>query len=118
MHVRDLSIPDDVTLLTDPDEIIAKVQAPRIEVEEEPVVEEGEEGVEGGLPRVPRSAEGEAPSGGESASDEGASEEGWPCGCARSVAEPTRAVGQAPPIRYKHVAGSAHLRPDRSLPGI
>ena len=47
IHVRDLSIPDDVTLLTDPDEIIAKVQAPRIEVEEEPVVEEGEEGVEG-----------------------------------------------------------------------
>ena len=39
--------PDDVTLLTDGDEIIAKVQAPRIEVEEEPVVEEGEEGVEG-----------------------------------------------------------------------
>jgi large subunit ribosomal protein L25 len=42
LHVRDLTIPSDVTLLTDPDEIIAKVQAPRIEVEEEPVVEEGE----------------------------------------------------------------------------
>jgi large subunit ribosomal protein L25 len=42
VHVRDLSIPSDVTLLTDPDEIIAKVQAPRIEIEEEPVVEEGE----------------------------------------------------------------------------
>jgi len=36
VHVRDLVIPDDVTLLTDPDEIIAKVQAPR--VEEEPTV--------------------------------------------------------------------------------
>ena len=32
-----------MTLLTDPDEIIAKVQAPRIEIEEEPVVAEGEE---------------------------------------------------------------------------
>jgi large subunit ribosomal protein L25 len=42
VHVRDLTIPSDVTLLTDPDEIIAKVQAPRIEIEEEPVVEEGE----------------------------------------------------------------------------
>jgi large subunit ribosomal protein L25 len=51
LHVRDLTIPSDVTLLTDPDQIIGKVQAPRIEVEEEPVVEEGEleegEGAEG-----------------------------------------------------------------------
>jgi large subunit ribosomal protein L25 len=36
IHVRDLSVPSDVTLLTDGDEIVAKVQAPR--VEEEPVV--------------------------------------------------------------------------------
>ena len=35
LHVRDLTIPSDVTLLTDPDQIIGKVQAPRIEVEEE-----------------------------------------------------------------------------------
>jgi len=54
IHVRDLTIPSDVTLLTDPDEIIAKVQAPRIEIEEEPVVEEGE--LEEG-----EAAEGEAP---------------------------------------------------------
>jgi large subunit ribosomal protein L25 len=74
IYVRDLSIPDDVTLLTEPDEIIAKVQAPRIEVEEEPVVEEGEElegeeaeGAEG-------AAEGEAPS--SEATSEGSSEEG------------------------------------------
>jgi large subunit ribosomal protein L25 len=46
VHVRDLVIPEDVTLLTDPDEIIAKVQAPRIEVEEAPVAAEGEEGAE------------------------------------------------------------------------
>jgi large subunit ribosomal protein L25 len=56
IHVRDLTVPSDVTLLTDGDEIIAKVQAPRVEVEEEPVVAEGEaaEGEE---------AEGETPDG-------------------------------------------------------
>src|SRR5438093_3143346 len=31
LHVRDLEIPGDVTLMTDPDEIIAKVQPPRVE---------------------------------------------------------------------------------------
>ncbi len=69
IYVRDLTIPDDVTLLTDPDEIIAKVQAPRIEVEEEPVVAEGEEleGEEG--EGAEGAAEGEGPS-------EGSGEEG------------------------------------------
>jgi large subunit ribosomal protein L25 len=73
LHVRDLSIPSDVTLLTDPDEIIAKVQAPRVEVEEEPVVAEGEEGAEG-----EEAAEGEAAEGGATDSgggDSGSSEE-------------------------------------------
>ncbi len=37
IHVRDLAIPSDVTLVTDGDDIIAKVQPPR--VEEAPVVE-------------------------------------------------------------------------------
>jgi large subunit ribosomal protein L25 len=71
LHVRDLAIPSDVTLLTDPDEIIAKVQAPRVEVEEEPVVAEGEEGAEG------EAAEGEAAEGGatDSGGDSGSSEE-------------------------------------------
>jgi large subunit ribosomal protein L25 len=55
VHVRDLAIPSDVTLLTDGDEVVAKVQAPRIEVEEEPVVAEGAEGEEG-----EGAAEGEA----------------------------------------------------------
>ena len=58
IHVRDLTIPSDVTLLTDADEVVAKVQAPRVEVEEEPVVAEGEEGAEG-------EAEGEAGEAGE-----------------------------------------------------
>jgi large subunit ribosomal protein L25 len=31
IHVRDLAIPADVTLMTDPDEIVAKVAAPRVE---------------------------------------------------------------------------------------
>lgn len=43
IRVRDLTIPADVTLLSDGDEIVARVQAPRvIEVEEVPVAVEGE----------------------------------------------------------------------------
>jgi large subunit ribosomal protein L25 len=72
IHVRDLEIPSDVTLLTEPDEIIAKVQAPRIEIEEEPVVAEGEE-VEGEEAEG-EGAEGETPSG--EAASEAAPEEG------------------------------------------
>ena len=45
IHVRDLVIPADVTLVTDGEEIIAKVQAPR--VEEEPVVVGAAEVAEG-----------------------------------------------------------------------
>jgi large subunit ribosomal protein L25 len=61
VHVRDLVVPSDVTLLTDGDEIIAKVQAPRVEIEEAPVAAEGEEGEEG---------EGEGEAGDESAPSE------------------------------------------------
>jgi len=53
IHVRDLTIPADVTLLTDGDEIIAKVQAPRVEEVVEVPVEAGEgapEGEEGAEP--------------------------------------------------------------------
>ena len=39
IYVRDLAIPEDATLLTDGDEVVAKVLPPR--VEEEPVVAEG-----------------------------------------------------------------------------
>ena len=55
VHVRDLTIPPEVTLLTDLDEIVARVQQPRIE--EEPVVAAEEELAEG------EAAEGEAPTG-------------------------------------------------------
>ncbi len=56
IHVRDLEIPADATLLTDLDEVVAKVLPPR--VEEEPVVAEAAEGEE---------AEGEAAAEGEGA---------------------------------------------------
>jgi large subunit ribosomal protein L25 len=56
IHVRDLEIPSDATLLTDLDEVVAKVLPPR--VEEEPVVAEAAEGEE---------AEGEAAAEGEGA---------------------------------------------------
>jgi large subunit ribosomal protein L25 len=59
LHVRDLVVPGDVTLLTDGEEIIAKVQPPR--VEEEPVVAEAAEG----------EAEGEGEAAAEGAPTEG-----------------------------------------------
>jgi large subunit ribosomal protein L25 len=66
VHVRDLVIPGDATLLTDPDEVVAKVLAPRVEEEPTPVAE----GAEG------EAAEGaEAAEGGDAASEGGGSEE-------------------------------------------
>ena len=48
IKVSELTIPGDVTLLTDPEEIIATVQRPRVEVEEvAPEAAEGEEAAEG-----------------------------------------------------------------------
>jgi large subunit ribosomal protein L25 len=73
IHVRDLDIPADATLLTEADEVVAKVLPPR--VEEEPVVAEAEEAAEG-----EEGAEGaaEAAEGGEAGPAESgeASEEG------------------------------------------
>jgi large subunit ribosomal protein L25 len=71
IHVRDLEIPSDVTLLTDPDEVVAKVQAPRVEVEEEPVVAEGEEAEE-----AEAEGEGEAAETGAGEPREGSGSEG------------------------------------------
>ena len=68
IHVSDLAIPADATLLTDPAEVVAKVLPPR--VEEEPVVAEvaeGEEGAEG----AEEGAEGETPAGEAEGDDEG-----------------------------------------------
>lgn len=67
IHVSDLSIPDDVTLLTDPEEVVAKVQQPRV-VEEEPVVAAAEgEAAEG---ETAADAEGGSGSSGESGATE------------------------------------------------
>ena len=73
IKVSDLTIPGDVTLLTAPDEIVAKVQPPRVEVEPEPVVAEGEEeGEEGAEGEGAAAAEGGAEAGG--GADEDSSE--------------------------------------------
>ena len=68
IHVRDLVIPGDVTLVTDGDEIIAKVQAPRVEEVVEVPAEAGE-----GAPEGEEAAEGAAAEGetGATDSDEG-----------------------------------------------
>jgi large subunit ribosomal protein L25 len=66
VHVRDLDVPADVTLLTDPDEVVARVLPPRVEEVEVPAAEaEGE---------APAEGEGEAPAEGET--PESASAEG------------------------------------------
>ncbi len=44
IHVRDIPIPADVTLLTDPDEMVARVQPPRVEIEAPTVEAEAVEG--------------------------------------------------------------------------
>jgi large subunit ribosomal protein L25 len=61
LHVSDLVIPDDVTLLTDPEQVVAKVSPPAVEIVEE--VEEEE------------AAEGEEAEEGAEAAEEGAAEE-------------------------------------------
>jgi large subunit ribosomal protein L25 len=68
IHVRDLDIPSDVTLLNDPDDLVARVLPPRIEVEPEPEVVEGEEGAE--------AAEGEEAAEGGATAEAGVAEGG------------------------------------------
>lgn len=72
IYVRDLVIPSDATLLSDPDEVVAKVLPPR--VEEEPVVAEVAEGAEGegeGAEGAEGAGEGESGGGDSGGSDEG-----------------------------------------------
>jgi large subunit ribosomal protein L25 len=68
IHVSDLAIPADATLLNDPSEVVAKVLPPR--VEEEPVVAEAAEGAEG-AEAGEGAAEGEAGAESGSSSDDG-----------------------------------------------
>jgi len=65
LHASDLIIPEGVTLMTDPTEAIARVQAPRIE-ELEPVAEE----VEGEAGEAAEGEAGEAPEAEASSSEE------------------------------------------------
>lgn len=66
IHVSDLVIPSDATLLNDPTEVVAKVLPPRVEeVVEAPEAAEGAEGLAEGAEA------GEAESGGSSEGDEG-----------------------------------------------
>jgi large subunit ribosomal protein L25 len=62
IHVSDIAVADNVTVLNDPDEMVARVMPPRVEEEPEPVVAEGEEleGEEGAGEGGEGAAEGEA----------------------------------------------------------
>lgn len=72
IKVSDLELPPDITLLTDPEDVVAKVLPPRIEVEEVPEVVEGEEGEEGAeAPEGEAAGEGGGEATGEEASTEG-----------------------------------------------
>jgi large subunit ribosomal protein L25 len=59
LHVGDLVVPDKVTVVTDPEEALARVQPPRLELEPEPAVEEAEVPAEGAP-----TEDGAAPEGG------------------------------------------------------
>lgn len=76
IHVRDLNVPSDVTLLNNPDDVVARVQPPRVEVEEAPEAAEAAEGAEGETPEgaTAEGGEGREGGGGEgSSSNEGES---------------------------------------------
>jgi large subunit ribosomal protein L25 len=75
IHVSDLAFADTVTVLNDPEELVAKVMPPRVEVEPETVAAEGEEGEEGAEGEGAEGAEGEGAGEGEGTSG-GDEEEG------------------------------------------
>ncbi|HEU4671604.1 MAG TPA: 50S ribosomal protein L25 [Candidatus Limnocylindrales bacterium] len=56
VHVRDLVVPEGATVLNDPDELVAKIERPRVEAVEAPEAEAVEEGAE------PEAGEGAGPS--------------------------------------------------------
>jgi large subunit ribosomal protein L25 len=64
IHVRDLPLPEGVTLVTEADDVVAKVLPPRVVEEEAPAAEEGVEAAEEGAEGAP--AEGTAEPGGAS----------------------------------------------------
>ncbi len=78
LRVGDVTVPDGVTLLDDPESVVATVTAPTQVIEPEPELEEGEEGegVEGEeLAEGAEASEGAAESGADAAGDQGTAEE-------------------------------------------
>ena len=62
IYVRDLSVPDEITVLSDPDQVVAKVAPPQVEKEpEEEVVEVPEGEVPEGEEGAPKAEEGAEP---------------------------------------------------------
>ena len=62
VYVRDIALASTVTLITAPEDLIARVSPPRIEVEEETVAEEAEFDLEEGAEGEPPDAEAESES--------------------------------------------------------
>ena len=72
LHVSDLPIPANVTVLTDPEVMVVKISSPRVAVEGEEAAAEGEEGAEAAAEGEETTAEGgdEAETSSESAGEE------------------------------------------------
>jgi large subunit ribosomal protein L25 len=75
IHVSDIEVAENVTVLSDPDELVARVMPPRVEEEPEPVLAEGEEleGEEGAA--AEGEGAGEAEGSGEGPAEGGSSDE-------------------------------------------
>ena len=71
LRVADLTVPDGVKLLDDPETVVASVTAPTRVVEEVPEAEEGAEGAEGEAAEGAAEGAAESEAAGESAADEG-----------------------------------------------
>ena len=66
IRVSQLTVPEEIEVNSDPDDVVIKVAAPRVEVEPEPeAVEEGAEAAEGEA----ATAEGETPAGDENSEE-------------------------------------------------
>lgn len=74
--VRDLAVAENVTVLNDPEELVAKVMPPRVEVEPEPEVGEGLEGEAAEGEGEAEAAEGEGGQAAASDGDSGGEESG------------------------------------------
>jgi large subunit ribosomal protein L25 len=76
IKVSDLTVPGDVTLLTDPDEVVAKVLASRLQSDEAALEAEEAEtaAAEGEAPEAGAAEGAEAPAGGASGAGEGSTE--------------------------------------------